>query len=219
MNILYVILTCEKFLNSRRIWQMETWLKNIKHTDNYIFLSAKSHPEKKVIGFNTEDSYQSASYKHVEFIKNYSIDSTIDWIFFCDDDTFVYPKRLENLIEQEKKENKTIGRLGVCKANIILKDNNKIKFPIFFPSGGAGFAINRNHFFILKEYLLKNIYPVLLNIDVTFGAWFRENNINIIDRGNVLKAQNPDHPENFYVINPVTYHYCSEAHFKELNKI
>ncbi len=213
-KILYIILTCEKHLTTRCKWIKNTWLNYIEDGDDYIFLSSISNVKDKIIGYNTNDSYEYATFKYVELLKNYEI-GDFDHIFFCDDDTFVNTRKLKNKLS-DLKNYKCYGRTGVAYSNPVIKNNNTDYFPIKFSSGGAGFAITRNVFIKLKTYILNNNYPIFLNTDVSMGCWLKDLNIEILEGRDLLKAQNPDHLENRNVSEFISYHYCSEEHFKIL---
>jgi len=216
MRILYVILTCEKYYVTRCEIVKNTWLKNIGN-DDYVFLSSIPDIDNKKLGYNTNDEYQYAPLKYVEFFNNYELNN-VDWVFFCDDDTFIFPHRLRELLKDVNGE--CVGRLGVCNNNPIISGSSPL-FPITFISGGAGFGITSSVFYKIKDYLLSSQFTVCLNTDVTMGVWLREIGVDIEDRTDYLKAQNPDHPENLKIdINKiVTFHYCNENNFTKLNEL
>lgn len=136
MSICYIVLTCEKYLPTRCEAIRNTWLRDVDH---YFFLSAKSNPDKRVLGWDTPDDYQSCSKKYIDFFRNMTIDA--DWIVFCDDDTFVFPKRLKRALSAlSPKRNLYIG----------------YEFPDASEpamSGGAGFVLSRNAYTQLCSYI------------------------------------------------------------------
>ena len=226
MRILYVILTCEKYLDTRCTLIKSTWLNQLDENDDYVFLSSRPILEKNIIGFYTPDDYKSVPLKYLKFFRE-APDSyfDFDWVYFCDDDTFVFPKRLKNLLAQyDSKVLVCIGRKGifvrpVWKLGRWILRREKIEFP----SGGAGFAVSKPAIVALREYLRRINYDYRRFTfgDVTFGYWFKQTNIPIIDRCDVLKAQNPRHPENrdLDINNVVSYHYCDEQDFTQLYSI
>ena len=216
MKILYIILTCEKYLNSRCDFVRRTWLRDLEESDGYLFLSSVEDASRNIVGYNTNDTYEYATMKFVELFKNYAI-GDYDYVFFCDDDTFVRTERLKSKIA-ELGNFDCYGRIGRVEYNPVLVGNNKNYFPITYPSGGAGFLITKEIFLKLKDYISLSDHPVYLNTDVSFGAWFSDINVNIIEGCDLLKAQNPDHPENHNIEDFITYHYCSESHFDALYK-
>ena len=76
MNILFVILTCEKY-KERIELQKQTWLKYIGEKDNYYTACLLE---------NAEDTYNNVPLKYVSFFKHYKELNNFDWVFFCDDD-------------------------------------------------------------------------------------------------------------------------------------
>ena len=216
MRILFIILTCEKYLETRCKWQKKTWINDIKEISDYLFLSSKSNIESKIYGYNTPDTYETAPIKYVEFFKNYTL-RDYDYLYFCDDDTYIDVERLERKIT-ELKDFECYGRIGKVDYNPIIIDNGGKYFPITYPSGGAGFLITRNTFNKIKYYLQTQPYPIFLNTDVTIGSWFQDININIIEGCDLLKSQNPDHPENNNIKDFISFHYCDENHFNDLYK-
>ena len=218
MNILYVILSCKKFLPTKCQWIKNTWARNLDREDDYIILSSDEDLSNKIVGYNTEDEYKDAADKYSEFFKNYDLSSHIDWLFFIDDDTYVYTSRLKNMLKAYNGEQVIAREIWVgpeVAARGIHKDNGRVIFPINSPSGGSGFAVSKKVFLTIKKYISEDLHCKCHNGDVTFGFWFRDNNISMINRSEVLRSQNPEHLENAGIKNPVTWHYCEEKHFRE----
>jgi len=218
MNILYVILSCEKFLPTKCKWITDTWIKKIKKEDQFVILTNKNDIENNIVGYNTGDEYKDAADKYSEFFTNYDLPDRIDWLFFVDDDTYVYTNRLEEMLKLYSGNEVIAREIWVgpeVAARGIHKDNGKVVFPINSPSGGSGFAMSRKTFLTIKKYIIKDLHCKCHNGDVTFGFWFRDNNIPIINRSDVLRSQNPEHPENIGIKNVVTWHYCEQKHFQE----
>jgi hypothetical protein len=158
-----------------------------------------------------------ATLKFVEFFKNFNI-GDFDYIFFCDDDTFINIKNLENKIV-DIGDFDCYGRIGEVHNNTQIKNNGVNYFPIIYPSGGAGFLITKKVFIKLKQYILNDNFPIFINTDVSFGSWFKDIDVKVTEGCDLLKAQNPDHPENNNVNKFITYHYCNDIHFKNLYDI
>ena len=124
MKILYIILTCEKYRN-RMQWQKSTWLKNVNESD-YIYLE-------EPVG---EETYNNAPKKYVQFFSSFERILEYDWVFFCDDDTFVFTDRLKHFLTPIDRTPKMIG--------YILGDFDVEKFRTTLCSGGAGIAVTSN---------------------------------------------------------------------------
>jgi hypothetical protein len=162
MDITYVVLSCEGYINSRYKSQRETWLKD----KNYICISSNQNNELNIVGWNTDDTYQGCSLKYLEFFRN--IDLTTKWIMFVDDDTFVYTDRIEDYITQyDPNENFYIG----------------FHFdPHHSMSGGAGFLLSKNLYQELCKYV-RNTSITLTSIytDETLFQWINHiNNVHSI---------------------------------------
>ena len=127
MKVAYIILSCEAYLPTRGKAQRDTWLRSV---DAYWFLSAKENRDERVLGWDTGDTYDHCVDKYEAFFRTTDIDA--DWIVFVDDDTFVYPQRLEAYLEQhDPTALYYIGRR--------LSDSPKDAM-----SGGAGFVLSRS---------------------------------------------------------------------------
>ena len=138
MKICYIILTCEKYINSRAKWLLKYSLCNVEKKDIY-FLSCKNQ-EPNVYGWNTSDTYESCPLKYIRFFQNMMID--YDWYFFMDDDTFILPHRLEKFVKNFDK-NKSLYIGHKC---------DHISFPLYM-SGGAGFLMSKPLYLSLINYI------------------------------------------------------------------
>lgn len=217
MNILYNILTCEKFLNTRCKLIKDSWLKNLDEKDEYVFLSSKENLDENIIGYNTEDDYDNATYKYIEFFKNYELSKNIDFIFFCDDDIYIFTRELKKVLLNAPNI-QAIGYKNIINPTKILKDNGKIKFPMVSLAGGAGFGISKDAFCKIKNYILTENYPIFLHGDVSIASWINENNIPVEYRNDILRYDPPDGVRDNEIKDKITYHYCKQDHFERLKK-
>lgn len=215
MKICYLILACEAYIPTRIKWQRETWITHIKPEDDYLCLTCKMHPEDRhLIGFNTADDYNSCPNKYLQFFRHYKLEG-FDWIFFCDDDTFVFPRRLEAFLEAyDRNDLYFVGRQGDHKG-------------MPFMSGGAGFAISKALYEALVEGHIseKILEPKRLDEegsthgDTIMGEWVLNLNlpIKIVNRGDIfwhtiLESSGAPSKET-----AITSHYCKEEHFRRYN--
>lgn len=200
MRILYVILTCDKFTERRKL-QNETWVKYIGNNDKVIYLNSIN---------NGDENYENVPIKYSEFIKECETFMFFDWVFFCDDDTFVFPKKLSHLLRYfDKQEPIMIGRTGVYAGYTVC-------------SGGAGFAVSLDLIIKVKKFVLNNNYYHLPNSDTSFGMWAKLScsDLKIIDRADQFQTQHLRHDDNSFVDidSVITFHYCGNYDFKVLSK-
>lgn len=182
MKITYVILTCESMLKTRVPFLKNTWINNIDDDDEIYYLSSKSNLDENVIGYNDPDDYISAPLKMHSFFKNFNIDNS-DWLFLCDDDTFVFPKRLKKeLSKYNENINYYIGKKDYWSDmpyfESIETKNGKVfnvEYPFYCIHGGAGICINKRLFNEL-QYFLKNDTEKHLSYhgDVSLGYWIKK---------------------------------------------
>lgn len=223
MKILYVIVSCLRYQDTRRNWQENTWIKRISPGSNYVYLVGNKSNKSNTFSSikNKKDGYNDAHFKYYDFITRYDY-GQFDWLFFCDDDTYVFDAKLRSMLkEYNHKSNLIIGRVGVVQ-NKEKGSNIFTRYPIKFCSGGAGFAVSLPVMFHLKTYLRANrIYPVAPGGDTSFASWVKKVNLTncIINKGNVFQCQHPRAVEldGITIDDIVTYHWCTEEDFKNLD--
>jgi hypothetical protein len=234
MSVKCVVLTCEKYHNSRVVAIDNTWGKEI----DVIYLSDLTI-EDKFIGYpELPKGYENIYHKYIKFFKEYNF--TEDWYFFCDDDTYVNVDKLKTLINNNNNNNNNspicIGIVGTLNADATDKYGNFTGFPLHtitgdssylpirYPSGGAGFLLNlsairciKNYFNMISDFDIPKCY----NSDVTIGFWIRNSGIELLNVDGFWWA-NPEglnHTDE-QIKNSYTYHYVSESLMYELqNKI
>lgn len=169
MSCCYIVLTCEKYLNTRAKWLLENCLYKVDKKDIY-FLSYESK-EPNIYGWNTPDNYEGCPIKYIKFFQNMTLD--YDWYFFMDDDTFIFTDRLNEFISKfDKNEPLYIGNR--CE---------NYSFPIYM-SGGAGFLLTKSLYISLIEFIRKNPENELLKSiygDLSIGLWLTNLNKKVIE--------------------------------------
>ena len=211
MKICYIILTCEKYLDTRSKWQRENCFSTISQND-YYFLSCK--PSKNsVYGWNTIDTYDSCPLKYIEFFKN--MDLNYDWYVFIDDDAFVFPDRMYNTLEKfDKTQSYYIG----CKMGHLLN--------LEFMSGGAGFVLSNKAYNLVKNYIrntdmltVQKCRVEMNHGDVSMGQWvhnineLKQNSIQLKNDG-ISFSYNP-HENDYWLHKCETFHYLkTEEQYK-----
>ena len=173
MKICYIISTCDKYLDTRVKYQMETFLKDVPTNDIY-YLTSKPNIEKRQFGWNCMDDSQNITWKYIHFIYNTNIPD-YDWYIFIDDDTFVFQYRLENLLDcYNSNDYYYIG-----------KELHHIKNEFcLYMSGGAGYAISKALYAKIYTYLrtigINEAYYFIINLkeqfcdDLCIGLWIRD---------------------------------------------
>jgi hypothetical protein len=167
MKICYIISTCEKYLDTRVKYQMETFLKNVNREDIY-YLTSKPDIPNRQFGWNCMDDFDNIPWKYIHFIYNMEIQDKYDWYIFIDDDTFVFENRLKNLlINYNSSENYYIG---------YELDHIKNDFCLYM-SGGAGYAISNGLYNLIYNYVRKtgiNNSFIHKCDDLCIGIWIQE---------------------------------------------
>jgi hypothetical protein len=228
MKICYIISTCDKYLETRVKFQIDTFLKDVPLTDIY-YLTSKSNIEKRQFGWNCMDDPQNITWKYIHFINNMDIPN-YDWYIFIDDDTFVFKNRLKNLLNQyNQNECYYIGKE---------LDHIKEQFCLYM-SGGAGYAISNALYLHIYNYIHKiginEAYYFLINLkeqfcdDLCIGLWIQEiaktNNVHQINNNffHMGIHNNEDELKNaitFHkVINLEQYKFYESILDKETNKL
>ena len=173
MKICYIISTCDKYLQTRVKYQMDIMLKNVNKEDIY-YLTSKPDVDNRHFGWYSMDDTQNITWKYIHFIYHMNIPD-YDWYILIDDDTFVFEKRLCNLLTKyNSSENYYIG-----------KELHHIKREFcLYMSGGAGYAISKSLYSLITEYVRKigknEAYYPLINLrqqwcdDLCIGIWIQE---------------------------------------------
>jgi hypothetical protein len=199
MNVFYAIMSCNGYLNSRCQWQKDTWLK---HVQNWTFIGPQMRPSHNMVGYNTADDYNSCPIKILKFIQNYDVPAHIDWVAFVDDDTFIFPQRLHQVLATyDASQNLYIGSL--------------LNNDWHYMSGGAGFVVSRALYNLLRGYVNSHSNEELLVTswsDKTFGRWVSNFDVKFI------------HNERFkldyakeYALECISCHYVTKEGFTFLN--
>ena len=133
MKILVAILTHEG-TQSNADACIKTWVKDIQNPHEYYFYGSKTQSEKMPKTWNCEPNDGEARFRLPE--KTYkmlmeSLKHDWDFLFKCDDDTFVAFDRLVNLLKNYN-------------FNDAFYIGGKIVNPFAYGQGGAGYALTRS---------------------------------------------------------------------------
>jgi hypothetical protein len=163
MKICYIIKTCDKYINTRALYQSKTFIKNININDVY-YLTSKEDISKRHFGWNVNDSYEHLTWKILYFLYNINI-LHYDWYVFIDDDTFVFTDRLNNfLMNYNSNLNYYIGKE---------LDHIKNDFCLYM-SGGAGYILSNSLFILLKNHIIN------IGLEKSFKHWCEDLTIGLL---------------------------------------
>jgi hypothetical protein len=218
LKILYVVQSCDNYVDTRCLSSEQTWLKQINQESDYIILTANSN-KSKTFSTRTRDDYWSLPDKWTKFLSNYNFDN-YDWVFCIDDDNFVFPDRLEKyIIEQnfDHNKNQVIGSRH-CE----FRQLNDVIF-----CGGGGILMSISSIKKLKDYIPTDEFSINhLCHDCFMFDLFKRLNLEIInsnvngDCGGPFYAGKLDNPclgeENLNTA--VSLHYCNSENKENLYK-
>ena len=217
MKICYIISTCNKYLETRVSYQMETVFKNINKNDIY-YLTSAPNIERRHFGWYAMDDPKNITWKYIHFIYNMNVEFLFyDWYIFIDDDTFVFTNRLQKYLNQyNPAKNYYIGNQ---------LDHVREDFCLYM-SGGAGYAISNALYKILHNHVksngINNVYKHQCD-DLCIGLWIQElektHNIHYINNENFHIKMHKNDSE---LESALTFHGLRElTHFQyymDLNK-
>jgi len=166
MKICYIISTCDKYIDNRVKFQMDSCLKDVPNEDIYYLTSRPDIPNRH-FGWYAMDDDKNITWKYIHFIYNMNI-PYYDWYIFIDDDTFVYKNRLQNLLTNYNPEDYYyIGKE---------LDHIKRDFCLYM-SGGAGYAISNALYTKITNYVkqngINNCFKHWCD-DLCIGLWIQE---------------------------------------------
>jgi hypothetical protein len=205
MRICYIISTCDKYLNTRVSYQMQTFLKQIDKNDIY-YLTSKPDLERRQFGWYAMDDPKNITWKYIHFIYNMNGDFlNYDWYIFIDDDTFVFENRLkEYLTTFDHNKCYYIG----CELDHIKKD-----FCLYM-SGGAGYAVSSALYKLFYDYVrsngINNSFKHWCD-DLCIGLWIQElAKSHTINQINNNRFNIETHKNNLQLENSITFHGLRE---------
>jgi hypothetical protein len=195
MTILFIILSTKQYAETRQQWQKQTWLQGV----DYVYLDTP-------VG---EEIYTNAPKKYVQYLK--TVPLNYDWYFFCDDDTFVFVDKLRDYLTPSNQE-LMIGFQG--------GEFNIYSLRISWCSGGAGFAVSNMLMRKVNQHLLNNRPIVTDETDISFSVWacMSSPDLKVIDNKRFSPFKLVDAAKEG-LRDCLTYHYCGEQDFKNLNNL
>ncbi len=230
-NIQFIILTCDKYIETRADTIKRTWGKD----NDVIFLTDSNLNINNFIGYDTPKNYNGIYFKYLNFFKNYDFTKK-NYYFFTDDDTFVNLKNLEKLELQDKDSSFAICRLlclnpdgtdlwgNQTGTNVSIIRGDNVNLPLYYPSGGSGFILSQRACISVQNYVrtIQNL-PWCIFGDVSIGFWLRNSNVELIKNNNFWWDTHDNLLNNKWVpynddSDVITYHYVNEKIMEEYNK-
>ena len=199
MKFCYIISTCDKYLDTRVKYQMDTMLKNVNKEDIY-YLTSQPDIKNRQFGWYCMDDEKNITWKYIHFIYNMNI-LYYDWYIFIDDDTFVFEKRLKKLLlNYDSNKNYYIGHE---------LDHIKRDFCLYM-SGGAGYTISKSLYNLLYNYVrntgINNSYEHWCD-DLCIGLWIKEiSKTNKINQLNNNLFHLAEHENESQLTDAITFH-------------
>lgn len=201
------MLSCGPFLRTRVEWMRRAWLAHIS-PESYVILTGQHDVSgTNVIKLPMGDNYESCPYRYYDYIRAEALEDW-DWIVFIDDDTFIFPRRLEEY-------------LGALNAGDSLYVGRQLDWPISFMSGGAGFCLTASAYRQLRAYLLETPREKVSftdNGDLSLGSWIKELRVTYVNstRFNGCIAT---HWESSPLDVAISYHYVTEELVAEYSRL
>lgn len=198
VSVLVGICSAAHYTNRRNAVR-ETWLSQPHPDMECLFFIGKTNDpvrEKNLVELNANDKYEYLPEKVLAFLK-YALDHyDFDWLFKCDDDTYI---NFERLAELTRYEADLIGDISTSTRGA--------------PSGGAGYMLSRD----MVERLVRdeNIKSTGCE-DLIFGEKVKElGGLCFTSSRLCLKSSEYPRPNN----DLITSHWCSENHLKAIHTI
>lgn len=198
MRIAYIILTCEAYDRTRRVWQRQTSLCDVPKQDLY-YLSYKMDPSHRLFSWGAHDGYMGLPFKMIDFFKHMYLD--YDWYVLMDDDTYIYTERLQSLLSTySSTDSLAIGHL--------LTHLQQTEWGSYF-SGGAGTVLSRTAYDALYRAIHEAPHMSHLALhwcaDISLGLWLRTIPVQWIHHAGFHPEMNGD------VSTAITLHHVKHA--------
>ncbi len=200
MRLCYIVLTCQKYLDTRVEWQKKTVFQNVDPRDIF-YLGPYMDIMKQMYSWGAGDDYQSLPYKFYDFFRKIQLD--YDWFMLIDDDTFVYHDRLmKYLLKYNSNDFIAEGRL--------LTHISESEWGLYF-SGGAGTILSKATYLALCNYLRfsKDSKVPHWCADISLTYWLKQIP-NIDMRNNYYFYPDKYNSEKDDIQNAITFHHLKE---------
>lgn len=183
MKIQNLIITCNKNVELQNSIR-RTFAKD---ADSYLFFG-DSFDYDTISCLGLQTGYQQVPFKLAYCIMSCNSQDEFDFYFFQDDDTYVDIKKLKKEIADSgmsfaEDKPQCLGRIfrdygqkEALEQGMPLQSlrGKNCELQVDYPSGGAGFVLNRAGFKRLRNYLRLNPeFATAYNGDISIGLWMR----------------------------------------------
>ena len=195
-KILVGICSCEKYPHKRQAVR-ETWMSRpVSGIDCQFFIggTSKSSEEPDTLVLPVDDSYIMLPAKVIAFFAHALETSNFDWLFKCDDDTYLALNRLHELVPT----------MGEIVGNQSLADRGS-------PSGGAGYLLSRR---VVTAIVADRTLQMEGDEDIIIGeAAVKHGAVPVVNNNLRWNATPYPHPDNRLV----TAHWCSPERLRAID--
>lgn len=211
MKIIFSIISCKNYINTRQAVLKKTWLNGIDY-----FFSSDCNTKDNVC-FSNLQGHRSAEEKQLKAIR-YAWETyrKYDWFFFCDDDTYINIYNLNTYINGIDASNNSFGLVFSKELYPLNPIWPYVEKNFQYYSGGAGFAIRND---LMEKIYNKNFDINTGYSDISVGYLLKGENLN---NCHLLNQDNPYHLNHNYdtIKLSISYHYMNDDMINELyNKI
>lgn len=200
MKCLVAVKSCERDArNGFNQVMRDTWIKDVYGADVVFFMGQSTIvPKNDEVQLDCPDDYMSLPHK-TRAIINFALHRDYDFVFFCDTDTYVIPKRLfESGFESYDLTGLFNGRIGVPNAT-------EGKYWAWI-SGGNGYWLSRRAMRIIDSCEPPTDWAEDRMIGQVLGPYFM--------RGDLKAFSHQDygfHTDGNTWLTRITSHYCSQG--------
>lgn len=172
MKVLIAIVSCNdsRYYPEKTKAQRETWAQDVEGADyKFFFGRGNRTPLSDEVILDCPDDYQSLNLK-TKAILRWADERNYDGVYKCDDDSYVFPKKLLSS--------------GICKYDyagcyIPAGEIGGIRYPAF--AGGGGYWLSKK---AIKLVLSSNLYYFVHAEDRNIGFILDKYGIKLTDQGN-----------------------------------
>ena len=167
-RIVYSVLTGERHHRTRVPAVQQTWARHISGRDALVFYSDRQEAAVPSVGLAppaNERIYSAGAWRNFPALAHLHDHRAefgcFDWVFFCDDDTYVFPRALEEVLGRHRAtEPKYLGVYHTARVDLEWQDPEA---RIAYAHGGAGY--------ILSWTLLRKLRPLIDKCHERYVNW------------------------------------------------